>query len=191
MHVEYQRQLKQLGLKGLGLKPSPHPSGRKFAGSNTCADCHTEAASVYENTPHSHATETLVKRSDPPRDFDPECLSCHATGWEPQRYFPFESGFVSLKETPTLVGNGCENCHGPAAEHVAAENGEVDTTDEQKEALRAALRLKIVPNEGNKEGQEFEKGKVVQMCMQCHDLDNSPDFDFQKYWPKVKHVGKE
>jgi hypothetical protein len=191
MHVEYQRQLRQLGLKGLSLKPSPHPSGRKFAGSNTCADCHTEATSVYENTPHSHATETLVKRSDPPRDFDPECLSCHATGWEPQRYFPFESGFVTLKETPTLVGNGCENCHGPAAEHVAAENGDVDATDEQKEALRAALRLEIVDNEGNKEGQEFEKGKVVQMCMQCHDLDNSPDFDFQKYWPKVKHVGKE
>ena len=47
------------------------------------------------------------------------------------------------------------------------------------------------PNEGNKDNQEFDKGKVVQMCMQCHDQDNSPDFDFQKYWPKVKHVGKD
>ena len=61
----------------------------------------------------------------------------------------------------------------------------------QEQSLRAALRLKIVPNEGNKEGQVFAKGKVVQMCMQCHDLDNSPDFDFQLYWPHVKHVGKD
>ena len=22
------------------------------------------------------------------------------------------------------------------------------------------------------------------------DLDNSPDFDFQQYWPQVEHVGK-
>jgi hypothetical protein len=27
--------------------------------------------------------------------------------------------------------------------------------------------------------------------MQCHDLDNSPDFDFQLYWPHVKHEGKD
>ena len=50
---------------------------------------------------------------------------------------------------------------------------------------------KIVENEGNKPGQEYDKGKVVQMCMQCHDLDNSPEFDFQLYWPHVKHVGKD
>jgi hypothetical protein len=59
------------------------------------------------------------------------------------------------------------------------------------EELRAALRLKIVDNEGNKTGQVYDKGKVVQMCMQCHDQDNSIDFDFQTYWPKVKHVGKD
>ena len=57
--------------------------------------------------------------------------------------------------------------------------------------MRAALRLDIVPNEGNKDGQVFDKGKVVQMCMECHDIDNSPDFDFQVYWPKVEHTGKD
>jgi hypothetical protein len=155
-----------------------------------CAECHSKAAEIYAKTPHSHATDTLVKLN-PPRHFDPECLSCHVTGWEPQKYFPFETGFVGLKQTPALVGNGCENCHGPAAEHVAAETGESDANDEQIEQLRAALRLKIVPNEGNKEKQVYNEGGVVEMCMHCHDLDNSPDFDFQTYWPKVKHVGKD
>ncbi len=188
LHVEYQQQLEQLGLENLGLKPSPHPSGRKFAGSAVCADCHLSATEVYENTPHFHATDTLL-HLDPQRQFDPECLSCHATGWEPQKYFPFESGYLGLKKTPEMTGNGCENCHGPAARHVAAETGEIEATDEQMEALRAALRLKNVENEGNMKGQVF--GKVTQMCMQCHDLDNSPDFDFQHYWPEVAHEGKD
>jgi Cytochrome c554 and c-prime len=190
MHVDYQQRLETLGLEGLGLKASSHPSGGKFAGSKACADCHLSATEVYENTPHFHATDTLL-HLDPPRHFDPECLSCHATGWEPQRYFPFQTGFLGLKETPHMGGNGCENCHGPAARHVAAENGEIEVTEQDLEKLRAALRLKVVDNEGNKEGQVFDRGKVVQMCMQCHDLDNSPDFDFQVYWPQVVHEGKD
>jgi hypothetical protein len=188
MHVDYQQQLEQLGLENLGLKPGLHPTGRKFAGSAVCADCHLSATDVYENTPHFHATDTLL-RLNPPRQFDPECLSCHATGWEPQKYFPFESGFLGLQKTPELVGNGCENCHGPAARHVAAETGEIAATDQEMEALRAALRLKNVENEGNMKGQVF--GKVVELCMQCHDLDNSPDFDFQEFWPQVEHEGKD
>jgi hypothetical protein len=188
--VDYQRDLETLGLEGLGLKPSAHPTAKQFAGSEACADCHTVASEAYLKTPHHHATQTLVDLV-PPRHFDPECLSCHVTGWEPQKYFPFISGYLGLNETPEMVGNGCENCHGPAARHVAAENGDVEVDDAELEELRAALRLKIVPNEGNKDGQMFDKGKVVQMCLQCHDLDNSPEFDFQLYWPHVKHEGKD
>jgi hypothetical protein len=190
MQVAYQKQLEQLGLQGLGLKPTPHPSGRKFVGSKTCASCHTQAAAVFQKTPHAHATDTLV-HLNPPRHFDPECLSCHVTGWDAQKYYPYETGYLGLQQTPDLVGNGCENCHGPAARHAAAENGDIDVKDAEKAELRAALRLKVAPDEGNKPGQVFKTGGVVDMCMRCHDLDNSPDFDFQKYWPKVKHVGKD
>lgn len=188
LFVAYQRDLETLGLEGLGVKPAAHPTGRRFVGSETCADCHTAATEVYENTPHAHATETLLHLV-PPRHFDPECLSCHVTGWEPQKYYPFVSGYLSVEKTPAMVGNGCENCHGPAARHVAAENGEIDADDDELERLRATLRLKIVENEGNQDGQVY--GKVVDMCMQCHDLDNSPEFDFQRYWPDVAHEGKD
>jgi hypothetical protein len=191
MQVEYLHQLEALGKEGLQLKETAHPSTRTFVGSKACESCHTKAYEVFEKTPHAHATETLVKRSDPPRLHDPECLSCHATGWEPQKYFPFATGYDMTGTTPDLVGNGCENCHGPAAKHAAAENGEIEATDAELEAMRAALRLKIVENEGNKDGQVFEKAKVAKMCTQCHDQDNSPEFDFQKYWPKVKHEGKD
>ncbi|MDZ4656263.1 MAG: multiheme c-type cytochrome [Bythopirellula sp.] len=189
--VDYQKELETTTLAGLGLMGVKHPDD-SFAGSQVCGDCHTEAMAVFENTPHAHATETLVKL-DPPRQYDPECLSCHVTGWNPQEYFPYVSGFMGLKESPLMTGNGCENCHGPAASHVAAESGDEEATDAEKESLRAALRLKITPNEGNNNKVQPTQvtGQVVDMCLQCHDLDNSPEFDFQTYWPKVEHVGKE
>lgn len=186
MMVEYQEELKGTKLAGLGLTGVKHPVD-SFVGSGACADCHFEATEVFEKTPHSHATERIVQL-DPPRHFDPECLSCHVTGWEPQEYFPYMSGFMGLEETPHLTGNGCENCHGPGAAHVAAESGEVDTDQAELERLRARMRMEIVENEGNKGDQKL--GTVVQNCLECHDIDNSPDFDFQEYWPKVKHTGK-
>jgi hypothetical protein len=189
--VDYQKELENTTLADLGLTGIKHPDD-SFAGSAVCADCHTAAAAVFEKTPHFHATDTLVKL-DPPRHYDPECLSCHVTGWNPQQYFPYVSGFMGLKESPLMVGNGCENCHGPAASHVAAESGDETASDAEIESLRAALRLKIGPHEGNINGATPPQvtGKVVQMCLECHDIDNSPDFDFQKYWPNVEHHGKE
>lgn len=190
MMVRYQQELELQGLDGLGLNGSPHPQG-KFIGSAACADCHTTATEVFESTPHSHATESIISISDPPRHHDPECLSCHVTGWNPQQYFPYASGYMSLEKTPHLRANGCENCHGPGAAHVAAEMGEVEVNEAEQEALRAALRLKIVENEGNKDKQVMPRGGVVENCMRCHDQDNSPDFDFQKYWEEVKHEGAD
>lgn len=187
--VEYQDELKTLGLSGLGLSSTKHPIDG-FVGSEACADCHSQATAVFAKTPHAHATQTLVEL-DPPRHFDPECLSCHVTGWNPQEFFPYASGFQSLTKTPHLIGNGCENCHGPGAAHVAAESGEKEVSEEEMERLRSVMRLKLVENEGNKDGQEIEKAVVVKMCQECHDLDNSPEFDFQEYWPQVEHQGKD
>ena len=187
--IEYQQELQTLGLAGLGLKGIPVGGGRKFVGTQKCAECHSEAMEVWENSPHAHATESIAnaKYSNPPRLHDPECLSCHATGWDPQKYFPYSSGFKGLASTPHLAASGCENCHGPGSAHVAAETPA--GTQQQKEQEREFLRLRLVDNEGNKEGQAF--GKVAQTCVQCHDLDNSPEFDFQGYWPDVEHFGME
>ncbi|MBC8355858.1 MAG: hypothetical protein H8E66_28105 [Planctomycetes bacterium] len=178
----YQDQLKTTGLDGLGVRPLPHESGNQFVGSRACAECHSTAFAVWEKTPHAHATDTLVhpgERSQIERHFDPECLSCHVTGWNAQKFFPYGSGYLGLEQTPALVGNGCENCHGPGSAHVAAESGDIDASDEMRETLRVAMRL------------PFEKAE--DKCRECHDLDNDPDFQkegaFDKYWPKVEHMG--
>jgi hypothetical protein len=106
-------------------------------------------------------------------------------GWDPQRFFPYQSGYFGLQATPHLRGNGCENCHGPGAAHVAAENGEEEVDDQQLTRLREAMRLPLKPAEGEKLGAAEKK------CIECHDLDNSPDFNFEEYWPPVEHQGMD
>lgn len=181
--ASYLDQLREAGFDGLGLQPIVHPRGHDgdaalgaLAGSATCGECHTAAYAVWEKSKHAHATESLA-RLDPPRLVDPECVSCHTTGWNPQEYFPYTTGFWSTDETPHLVGNGCENCHGPGAAHTAAERARGAERDlVLRDRLRAQMRLtRLVAQE--------------QVCERCHDLDNSPDFQFETYWPKVEHRG--
>jgi len=182
---EYQDQLKDIGLEGLGLLPGiPHPSGQKFVGSEKCGECHTTAFDIWKSTPHFLATDHLVKppkeRGDIPRHFDPECLSCHSTGWNPQEYYPYLSGYLSLEASKHLTGNGCENCHGPGSDHVAAESPDSTFGTAERDALRLSMQLPL--------------SQAKKKCMTCHDLDNSPDFHedlaFEEiYWPEVEHSG--
>lgn len=177
----YQRQLQDLGLQGLGLRPVPHPSGKQFVGHEVCGDCHTAAYEIFENTPHFHATDSIAfptERSEIVRHHDPECLSCHVTGWNPQEYFPYVSGYLDFEQSKHLHANGCENCHGPGSDHVAAESGDEDVSEEEQEKRRAEMRISL---------EEARKSK----CYECHDLDNSPDFEFDSYWEEVKHYGKD
>lgn len=182
---EYQDQLKDIGLSGLGLSPGiPHPSGQQFVGSKKCGECHTTAYDVWESTPHALATAHLVEppkeRGDIARHFDPECLSCHSTGWHPQDYYPYLSGYLSMEASQHLLGNGCENCHGPGSEHVNAELANSSVSQTRRDQLRIAMRLPLA--------------QAKKKCMTCHDLDNSPDFHEDSafediYWPEVEHVG--
>ena len=169
--AEYQGTLELAGFGGLGLTPVTHPGG-EFAGAESCRECHPKQYTIWRGSGHARATETLSHVS-PPRLHDPECLSCHTTGWNPQDYYPYATGYLSLEQTPQLVGNVCDNCHGPAAQHVAVER------DQPRDQLlleqhRAPLRLTRSTVE-------------QQTCIQCHDKDNSPDFDFDTYWPKIDH----
>ncbi|MEX0586161.1 MAG: multiheme c-type cytochrome [Pirellulales bacterium] len=182
----YQDQLRSLweqGFESYGIRPLADQNGRKYVGSKTCGECHTKAYEIWEKTPHAHATDSLVKppeRASIARHFDAECVSCHATGWEPQEFLPYASGFTSLKATAHLTGSGCENCHGPGSNHVALEN-DGDARADAVTKARQEMRLPLA--------------RARQTCLRCHDLDNSPDFSkpgaFETYWKKVEHKGKD
>ena len=185
LFANYQDRLKEAGLSGLGLSPATHPSGRKFVGSEVCGDCHTKAFEIWKDSPHVHATDSIVAanndRGGIARHFDPECISCHVTGWNPQGFSPYESGYSSLDQSEHLLGSGCENCHGPGSEHSAAELGDIEASAEVLKQLREEMILPLA--------------KAEVKCMECHDLDNSPAFHepgaFDKFWEQVKHYGKD
>jgi len=179
----YQDRLKQeykSDWTRLILQPVQHPTGRQFVGSAACAACHESAYEVWKETPHHEATHSIAfptERSSIPRNFDPECLSCHVTGWNPQNYFPYASGYQDYDVSSHLHGNGCENCHGPGSAHVAAENGDVDLSSDQIEKIRKSMQLPLADAQDH--------------CLKCHDLDNDPNFQkegaFEEYWEQIKH----
>ena len=176
----YQEQLKMLGYEGLNIKPVPCAEAAtkgKYVGSKACATCHEQSYDIWRKSKHAHAWQTLVE-ADPPRNYDPECISCHVIGWDPQRYYPLEGGFVSSEKTPQLENVGCESCHGPGGAHVKAEEG---GDMELQERLQKAMIVTIAESRSDPQ----------KMCYNCHDLDNSPEFDFDKYWPEVKHYETE
>ncbi|MEM1227639.1 MAG: multiheme c-type cytochrome [Planctomycetota bacterium] len=180
--AEYQDQLESLGFDALGLDPIPHSSGHAFVGSEACGQCHTNAYEIWETSMHFEATEHLVhpgERGDVSRHFDPECLSCHVTGWDPQGYYPYASGYLDLAASRHLHGNGCENCHGPGSAHAEAEAEGSAVSDDEKLSLREQMQLPL--------------DQARETCMKCHDLDNSPDFHeegaFDDYWAQVEHYG--
>lgn len=183
--LNYQNELKLLWETGQleDIRPRRHPSGSIFVGSAACADCHDTEYDIWHDGidgnggPHEKATRDLVlpgERTWVKRNFDPECVSCHAVGWNPQQYYPYETGFTDILEHDHLTGNGCENCHGPGSAHVESEE-----SGEESAELRKAM---IVTKAEAK----------AKLCLSCHDLDNSPDYaladdGFEKFWPAIAH----
>ena len=59
---------------------------------------------------------------------------------------------------PGPVNVQCEACHGPSAAHAAQSS---------------------MPTPGGRLGPDF--------CRRCHDIENSPKFKYETYWPKIRH----
>ena len=177
----YQNQLKSLGFSGLSIRAVPHPmreSHGTYVGSKKCETCHEPSYDVWKKSGHARAFATL-KDLNPSRHYDPECISCHVMGWHPTSYFPYEGGYQSVEKTPKLIDVGCESCHGPGSGHIEAEAG-------ADKALQERMQKALIVTKA--EAADIHSGK---RCTVCHDGDNSPDFDFKTYWPKIEHIESE
>lgn len=176
------------------IQPREHPSGYTFVGSESCQECHTEEYDIWldgvdgDGGPHAEATASLEQNPNDDRvwvqrHFDPECISCHATGWNAQNFYPYKSGLLDIKKQTHLHANGCENCHGPGSAHVAMEKNAArgNVNQELRKKLANEMVLTLADARAN-------------ACKECHDLDNSPDFlkegGFDEYWPKIEHGGE-
>lgn len=186
--IDYQDRLKseQLWLsRDLIIR---HPSGAKFVGAANCGECHKKAYEIWKDSGHARGFVSINEGREGhedrllvPRIYDPECLCCHVVGWEPQQVLRFDSGYRDEKSSQHLLGNQCENCHGPGSVHSAVEAryaaGEQALADQVQQA-RKAVRVTL----------EQAKKKT---CYECHDADNSPSFKFDEYWESIVHPERD
>jgi hypothetical protein len=84
--------------------------GPRYAGEQTCAQCHGSVHSTVMTTAHAQAFAGLQRIH---QDTNPSCLPCHTVG------YGLPTGFTSAVLTPQLEGVQCENCHGPGGNHAA------------------------------------------------------------------------
>jgi hypothetical protein len=165
---EFQKTLKNADV--LGSYPKrPYalfdaPADATYVTAETCKQCHPLTYEKWSLTPHARAYAALVndpRENGRNRERDAACVSCHTTG------FDYVGGFVSTDRTPALINNQCENCHGPGSRHAAAPDDL---------ALRAAMK---------RSSEDFDRSH---RCVACHDEDNDPKFEFDKYWPQIMHT---
>lgn len=81
-----------------------------YVGALACVDCHADTVQQWAVTPHANAFKTLQNLG---QENNSRCLPCHTVG------FGTPLGFESAAGSPHLTDVQCENCHGPAANHIA------------------------------------------------------------------------
>ncbi len=98
---EYQNTLADnLSTVFADLPEAPAPGGGTYVGATKCGECHKQAFAKWSGTKHAAAYHSLAKGRENyagswvDRSRDPECLSCHVTGWNPQEVYPYLSGFL-------------------------------------------------------------------------------------------------
>lgn len=105
------RELLKSSRSPVPMPPTTSSTGReprRFVSAHGCFRCHVTEFGSWHKTAHAQAFESLRKDS---RTTDPECVSCHTTGYKSQ------GGYTSEMATPNLHGVQCEACHGPGTSH--------------------------------------------------------------------------
>ena len=81
-----------------------------YVGATSCVDCHGATHNAWAETGHARAFASLKSVN---QHTNSSCLICHTVG------YGTPLGFKDEATTPHLAGVQCENCHGPAASHMA------------------------------------------------------------------------
>ena len=152
-----------------------------FVGVKDCGMCHKtekqgQQLSIWESSKHAKAYETLkCEKSDQiakekgfstPAVETPECLKCHASGYDVDK---------SLLGAKFKVDDGvqCETCHGPGADYKA-----MSVMKDQKKSIENGL---IVHE------------NLDDFCVGCHN-EESPTFveiNIAEAWELIKHPVKK
>ncbi|MFO7609104.1 MAG: multiheme c-type cytochrome [Candidatus Krumholzibacteriia bacterium] len=80
----------------------------EFLADRSCAACHQDIWQDYLKTGHARAYTTINRQG---QGGEPECLSCHTTGYQ------YQNGYADESPFNRLINVQCEACHGYGTEH--------------------------------------------------------------------------
>jgi peroxiredoxin len=129
------------------------PTTSAYAGSEACKTCHAKEYDIWLRSGHAHAVDTLEKEK---KAGDAKCITCHVTGHGRPGGFPAGARAADHQD---LARVGCESCHGPGADHVAAGGKQP----------AGVIRL----------ADKCDSCVILQICGSCHDDANDPGFRFE------------
>lgn len=121
-----------------------------YVSSAECGSCHPQITASWKQTRHANAYATLQKKC---KDYCPDCLPCHSTGSQSHD----KKGFRSPSTTPHLFNVQCEECHGPAQDHIK--------------------------NPDLPYGKKID----ASTCFICHTTNTDPEFSFPEHKKLISH----
>lgn len=154
--------------------------GSKFEGVKTCGMCHKKAEvgeqlKIWQGSKHANAYKTLQSEESDKiakeKGFStkavetPECLVCHATGYD------VDASLIG-KKYKVEEGVQCESCHGAGSKY----KKKSIMKDHAKAVAGGLVEYK-------------DKAAIEKQCITCHN-EKSPtfkDFDFEKKWKEIAH----
>lgn len=127
-------------------------------GSAKCQACHPAEYEQWAQSPHAAGMASLQADGADRAD----CVRCHATGKTSTA-----TPSPKVADYDTLGGVGCESCHGPGGDHVAAGGGKTNL-----QGLGASCPVCVVDA----------------LCTSCHTPKWSPQWNLDEQLPKVRHL---
>ena len=89
------------------------------------------------------------------------------------KYFSSTKTLLDLPSEEICLAMSWSGDYAVASERAAEAGKDITLRNQQ----RALMRL--------------TKATAEQTCLKCHDLDNSPHFDYSTYWKKIEHSGNK
>jgi hypothetical protein len=112
------------------------------------------------------------------------CASCHEREYEIWRETPHAHAFQTLVTAGQEALPECYGCHVTGHGDPIGYDPAVDG-----DARLVNVQCEVCHDKGSRHSRDGDYGRSLLMnaCGQCHDPDNSPDFDAEIYWLMMEH----
>ena len=112
------------------------------------------------------------------------CLTCHPSKHEIWSKSRHSHAYETLKRVNKAFDPECLKCHVTGLDRIGGFISEVDTPELKNVQCEACHGPRL---DHIKTLQQNLKLDAKKACKNCHIKNHSPNFNFSKYWPKIKH----